>query len=94
MLSMSFVIQFSPEAELAFQGLPAHRARHLRESFHQRLEQAAQLAALRRFSDPASESFRLRVGDFELRYSMDRATRVLCVHELVRLPSTRLSSVG
>jgi mRNA-degrading endonuclease RelE of RelBE toxin-antitoxin system len=91
---MSFVIQFSPEAERSLQRLPARRARHLRESLLQRLEQAVQLASLRRYGDAASERFHLQVGDFTLRYSMDRGARVLCVHELTRLPSTRLPSVG
>lgn len=91
---MSFVIQFSPEADQLLQALPARRALHLRESLQQRLEEAARLAALRRYRDPATESFHLRVGDFELRYSMDPSARLLQVHELVRLPSRRLPSVG
>jgi mRNA-degrading endonuclease RelE of RelBE toxin-antitoxin system len=92
---MPYVIHFSPAAARALEALPPRRAQQLRESLQQRLEAAARLAALRRFDDGvANEHFSLRVGDYETRYSVDRPSGELWVHDLVRLPSSRLPPVG
>lgn len=40
------------------------------------------------------ERFRLRVGSFEAHYTVDRMAGTVALLEVVRLPSTRFSSVG
>jgi hypothetical protein len=92
---MSYVVHVTPEAERVLAALPSKRARTLRESLLQRLAEVAQLAALRRFGDEAeTERFRVRVGSLEAHYSVDRWTGTVTLHEVVRLPSTRVLSVG
>jgi mRNA-degrading endonuclease RelE of RelBE toxin-antitoxin system len=93
---MPFRILLSPEAEHVLGKLPPRRALTLRENLVRRLEEVTRLLALRRFGDEAqAEVFRVRVGSYEAQYTVDRGASTVVLHELVRLPSTRLpSSVG
>jgi mRNA-degrading endonuclease RelE of RelBE toxin-antitoxin system len=90
---MRFRIEVSPEAERVLAALVPHRARAVRERLLQRLEEVAHLAALRRHGD-AVELLTLRVGSYEVRYTLDPHARVVTVCELLRLPSIRVAGVA
>ncbi|HET9449486.1 MAG TPA: hypothetical protein VFO83_01320 [Aggregicoccus sp.] len=92
---MSSTLLVSPEAERVLRALPGKRGQSLRESLLQRLQEVAQLSALRRFGDEVTgEPFYLRVGSLEARYTVDRWAGTVTLHEVVRMPSNRMPSVG
>jgi hypothetical protein len=92
---MAFVVRVTPGAERVLAGMSGQRALALRQSLLDKVRQVAQLTSLRRYGDEAeTEQFRLRVGSLEALYSVDRWTGTVTLHEVVRLPSTRIRSVG